>query len=793
MNSRISLSFLLTVLAALSMMASGLVPENYRVALVAPNGKCESVEAAMKANGWKCSTYEAGTNGWNKLASSLKGVDIVLSIKSTAMMPEHAKAAYSSFIANGGAFVALGISSQDDLDAISGIYATNSIPRWRKDTEEVKCGRLQPHGRLLTYPNYSKEPQVDPCGGMELPGDVSRRWETAAHRNKGNIPCVIIQRSWHGMAVLSSAGFTQPAFFGNIAKALELQRLNLRFNGISSDSWDGKGRSELPQFGHGCCDVQLRGTGTTNASVKTMIRFSKGDEERVWRGHSSRRQNEDFSSRMNGLFDMNGKWHVEIEATDDWTGKTIKLLEKEVEYPDYLTIEMPFYRKSISTARRESNVKLALVVSSYAEDMRGRKATVTLFSTDGKTPLAQKDLVFSDGRRLEFTLPLAADAPEGKYSVEATIDMADGITKATARDSFDIVPVRPNQVFIDQDGVLLADGKPWFPIGLYHVPPDEIEAAAATGIDVMQFWDSYCTPGPTGTMARAKAAGVKLLIEDGIWGAVVNTFINPPEKYMFETSERFRMREEMERDSGNVAFWYTADEPGRECLPGIKKANAHRHAVDPDHPTYIVSTGDPGMGEGADILALDVYVRYHKSNQALTGVSDAIDKAYRATNRRQCIMMVPQAFGNYEMHHETPEEVRAMTYLAVTHGVRGIIWYCWRDGGEQGMVFHEKPRESLTKVISELKVFRNALLRPGARQTRSLDGRIHSILCGDETTGRFLIYVNGTDDPSDSELIYPELDGAKLTPLFDTPAAKNKHGKIALKLPMQATGVFKVE
>jgi len=97
-------------------------------------------------------------------------------------------------------------------------------------------------------------------------------------------------------------------------------------------------------------------------------------------------------------------------------------------------------------------------------------------------------------------------------------------------------------------------------------------------------------------------------------------------------------------------------------------------------------------------------------------------------------------------------------------------------------------------VIAEFKVFNQALLVPGAVHLTSADGLVLAILAGDETTGRFLVYVNGDlTRSSDSTLEVPLADGAMLEPLFGGPEASVKDGRVALNVRALATGAFRVK
>ncbi len=134
-----------------------------------------------------------------------------------------------------------------------------------------------------------------------------------------------------------------------------------------------------------------------------------------------------------------------------------------------------------------------------------------------------------------------------------------------------------------------------------------------------------------------------------------------------------------------------------------------------------------------------------------------------------------------------------MSYLCMVHGAKGLFWYCWWDGGEQGALYDADLRASIRKLTDEAKEFKLALLVPGAVTFRSADEKVHARLCGDASTGRFLIAVNGSDDPSDGVFANQALKGLKLEPLFDTPAAQpDKNGQMKVAFKGAARAVWRV-
>ena len=471
---------------------------------------------------------------------------------------------------------------------------------------------------------------------------------------------------------------------------------------------------------------------------------------------------------------------------------------------DYFSVQLPYYRGMVSEARRTPEVHLgAAFGKAETNAVAGRTLSVTVRDPQGRKVLDYAG-TFGDGKALAFDAPLTADAPVGEYKVKAVTTDAEG-RKVRADGVFKVVPVRKGQVFVDQDGGLIADGKPWFPFGFYHVlVTNDVDAIADLGIDLMQTWRGYIER--PGMVDRLRSRGVRVAVETAAWGQVVNNFYGRwkrkiPPVIPFETNENFRAFADLLISNPDiVAFHYTADECGFAEIPGVKRIRDYWHALDEDHPTYLVTTRDYRMHDGADIFGVDTYPRAFGRKRPMTDVSGLVDHVTSNTPYGQCVIAVPQGFGHSgksnkapHIHNESREEQFCMSYLAMVHGAKGLFWYTWWDGNDQGAVFDAELRQTIKQIIDEAREFKLALLVPDAVTFRSEDGKVHARLCGDASTGRFLITVNGSDDPSDGVFKNAALKGQKLEPLFDTPAAQpDKNGQMKVAFKGAARAVWRV-
>lgn len=501
---------------------------------------------------------------------------------------------------------------------------------------------------------------------------------------------------------------------------------------------------------------------------------------------------------------------------------------------DSITLLPPSYRGMVSVARRDASVRFGYVLHAENGGVPGLEVKAQIRNASGKT-VSEATFRTAAESPAFFTVPLAADAPEGVYTLTAEWKTKKGKERQTAK--FKVVPVRPRQFFVDQDGTLLKEGKPFFPLGIYHAHGWQIDEWLPLGVNTIQLWswdwydnytldESLWNKKPADDAQRAemlakREANLKKLEEndifvlfedDRVWNELIlQTYgrFGPPEKwettpYPFETNTAFRARIEavIKDPRSRVAMWYLADEVGGGgWIPKLQRAGKFFQDRDEDHPTISLSAGDHSLEPCADVYAFDCYPRYYGGTGEVTRLSSSTEAAYNRMGAYKPIIVVPQAFGKSEKQPtELPEHVRAMSYLSIVRGAKGIFWYCWKQTGDwngsqkQGMGWNPPTAKEVQKVIAEVKVFSDALLAPNPTFLTSEDGLTLGILAGDDSTGRFLIYVNGDlTKESNATLSVPLPKEAVLEPLFDGPAATLKNGKISLKVPALGTGAFRVK
>jgi len=232
----------------------------------------------------------------------------------------------------------------------------------------------------------------------------------------------------------------------------------------------------------------------------------------------------------------------------------------------------------------------------------------------------------------------------------------------------------------------------FFPIGLYDVPESEIQEVASAGFNLIvngAMTDSY--------LLRAQAAGVKVI-----------PYIN---------LERMEQDVARARGARSILAWYLQDEPDlNDVSPERLRALSRRlRRLDAARPIFVtVWSPDryPDYAPSTDILATTLYpVRHTDPGQNdLRSVATAVEAARTAAAGR-CVWAIVQAFWAepWWPRNPTPEELRAMVFLALNHGADGVIYFSYRSGDRPITEQHSLYAE-VRRINGEITALRGPLL-----------------------------------------------------------------------------------
>jgi hypothetical protein len=317
------------------------------------------------------------------------------------------------------------------------------------------------------------------------------------------------------------------------------------------------------------------------------------------------------------------------------------------------------------------------------------------------------------------------------------------------------------RVYIRPDDLTaMVDGKPFFPLGFYHVswsfPAEDrlqfLREVAAAGFNTvhaslkqMDEWDAFLT--------EAERLNVKVITEFGV--------------DMTAAITRYRGRQA-------VLAWNPGDEPDGSGIPPEEMLARHNRIkdADPDVPTYMtlcVPSAYQKYSAMAEVIAPDPYpIRYAAA--ATAPVFEMISQAVQvATPLGRPIWAIPQAFGYAQEKNSwrvpTFAEERNMTYLALLAGAKGLVYYTYRD---PFFDMRESPElwEGMKTLPAEIAALAPFLLN-GQRAT--LDAGYKDVFAGHWTTaGRHVLCVvnASTTEARELGLALPAGVSGKATSLF---------------------------
>ena len=804
---------------------------------------CLSAPVAEKAETVKKRKAEAA-----KATSSAGGRH---DIRFADRLPDGEGEAYRAFLEAGGVLIVRLVASKDDYAGAAVFCGTNALPAFKpqKGPANPYDQNVAPGGTpLFDWPHRISPTLQAGNGRLSLPGEAGKKWETVQNGY------TVLHRVGKGLLIVSTHTVADTKELReDIARQLKLEEDGLRFAGFSHDYGvldKYKGRSQHVAIGGGKTVVKIKNVNfaTTNLNLAARITITEKRKDGQSRTFLDRRKPNTKIGDVTTFellvppLDLNGRCTVKTEVFE-WEGKKSWTIgEAEVDLPEFLEIVPPDFRATVSTKRQLPEVLIGLRVNRPGFNAAG--AEWKLVAKDGKKAVvAEATGVFGKGETaVEAVLPVGRDAPAGTYALEAEMTLPCG-AKFNASGEFFVVAPEKGQLMVDQNGFLLNEGEPYFPLGIYHMhtfnlnePIDDTGLRARDmGFNWMQLWswdwdnhlslDRKVLDGFVGkdlvgaerekaidglaetnrnTRALLKEHGVVIAFEGfGLWNDVIVERPGELGTFKFERDEGKigpQIAAIADDPDALVRMWYLADEAGGNFHKELGRASALVRRHDKHlHPTF--NLGNFESTTSGDYGGNDIYVRYYGGLGQAYSFAARVEEMrlqYAPLHRRPFV--VPQAFGQSEKQAtESPAWVRVEAYASVIHGASGIGFYCWKQTGDwsgaqkQGMGWNPPTAHEVKKLIEEIKVFQDALRVPGERILKSKDGNVHALLCGDDASGRFLIAANLMEGAVKTELPVAGLDDATLEPLFGAPAAKAKGGVLPLALPTWGTAAWRVK
>jgi len=233
-------------------------------------------------------------------------------------------------------------------------------------------------------------------------------------------------------------------------------------------------------------------------------------------------------------------------------------------------------------------------------------------------------------------------------------------------------------VRFDPQGTAMVDGKPFFAVGifLYEFNTNVLAEVHQQGFNTVIY--------------AVKPADLDTLKQHGLM-----TVPYPTDEWLAV------------KDHPSILAWYLADEPeGHGQTPEqMRKEYERVRSIDPTRPIGLCHYLWDALAkykDCADFVMSDVYPVLAHRDQPLTPLSDHIDRIHAVHAPSFPVWPVIQVFGGPDTDggkwaEPTPVEVRCMTYLALAHGAKAMLYFSYwpklpRTWAEVGKLAREMHR-----------------------------------------------------------------------------------------------------
>lgn len=258
-----------------------------------------------------------------------------------------------------------------------------------------------------------------------------------------------------------------------------------------------------------------------------------------------------------------------------------------------------------------------------------------------------------------------------------------------------VAPPNASEVAYDEEGTLWVNGKRMFPRGLYYAADAAgLEEAKAAGFNVSVVpWRL----ASSAVMNRAAELGLSVIVYS-------RSLEYGTERYGFWEHATGKFS-----DHKALLGWHTVSKPDLElALPHVlQRLYNHVRELDPHHPIMTSLSMPSLMGDYAPANDIVLLWTDPIPQSGVPYVGLLMDEARAAVGPRP-VWAIIQAVGHHwswdtsldvngDGRLPTPGELRAMTYAALVHGAKGILYYAYVLGGGD-----RKARYSLTADAPKL-------------------------------------------------------------------------------------------
>lgn len=378
---------------------------------------------------------------------------------------------------------------------------------------------------------------------------------------------------------------------------------------------------------------------------------------------------------------------LRLRAQDDRT----LLMEATVDPERFEPLLSGFMRRSVYYGEEHA---VAMVQTSCENGTAGRFPARVRIDGTGVSVSADID----ERGRATASLPIRR-LEQGKHVVTAEIMDGKSVLAHVAFPLYKVDPGNGSVVQTDREQrVVTVDGEPFFPIGLFRVPTEDLREVADMGFNTVISWMERPRPvrieDQPAYLDAAHAVGLKVIDYPCQYAPRGN--LNYANDSFAQNFDEFISNEltkctTMVRNHPAMLAWYTPDEPnlaapyldeGEDRM--VKLCRRYYETLrddDPAHPVYGLFCYSVPMGKGwqntYDIAGVDAYwcplARDHTPlvPALATAGAEAVTRHYE---KPFWLVLEAERYSN-SARCLSPAEQRCQTYLALIQGARGILYF----------------------------------------------------------------------------------------------------------------------
>lgn len=361
-----------------------------------------------------------------------------------------------------------------------------------------------------------------------------------------------------------------------------------------------------------------------------------------------------------------------------------------------------------------------------------------------KKKSADKDVVY-------YELPISALKP-GSYKVTAKLKEQGQKEKTLAAEIKKLAPgpAIETKLLNFRGGLLEVNGKPFFPLGIYSIPPENMKDLVESGVNAMIYY---------GNTVDAERDINKAM--DGL-GLKYSAYPIYPHKRINDDSRETLVKEIEEKAKNNNLFmWYLADEPegfgqSPELIGDVFKLVK---SVDPYRPQAIVMMSPEHYSKYTDATDIFMFDRYPTPTGAQDTVGLFAQRSVQAVYGRKPVIAIPQAFSwqvwdgtmkEGAEHRPNYAEMKNSAIESIAADVKGIIYWAY-TASRYDIRKYPEHEKAFRKLISELAGLIDVMSEPNAYLDIAVEPDFKGIDWGAKRHGGklYIFAYNGDPDVKD--------------------------------------------